>query len=97
LSRFFAAVALCIAVLLATGGHMLSGVDWHVAPKGWHAMVGLGLLMCLVFGHLYFVPFRRLLRASALGQRARSGPAKGQQVGAAHPAPRVRVCARCRR
>jgi hypothetical protein len=36
------------------------------------------------------------LRASALGQ-LHAGPAQGQRVGAAHPAPRVRVCARCRR
>lgn len=66
MSRFFQAVALCIALLLVTGGLMLSGVDMKIAPKGWHAMLGLGLLMCVVFGHLYFVPFRRLQRANSL-------------------------------
>ena len=67
LARFFAAVALCITILLVTGGLMLAGVDLHIAPKGWHAMLGVGLLMCLIFGHIFFVPFRRLQRASALG------------------------------
>ncbi len=62
LARFFKVVGLCIAALLATGGLMLAGVDMHLAPKGWHVMLGLGLLMCAIFGHLYFVPFRRLQR-----------------------------------
>ena len=62
LSRFFKAVGLCIAILLCTGGLMFAGVDLHIAPKGWHVMLGLGVLMCAIFGHLYFVPFRRLRR-----------------------------------
>ena len=38
LSRFFALVWLCIAVLLASGLWMLLSADMHLAPKGWHAM-----------------------------------------------------------
>ena len=60
LSRFFKMVGLCVLILLATGGLMLMGVDMRLAPKGWHAMLGVGLLMCLIFGHLYFGPFRKL-------------------------------------
>jgi uncharacterized membrane protein len=71
---------LCIAALLLTGAVMLVGVDMKVAPKGWHAMLGLGLLMCLVFGHLYFVPFRRLKKATALSD----WPAAAQQVAKIH-------------
>ncbi len=65
LARFLGLVAVCVLVLLVTGGLMFAGVDMAVAPKGWHSMLGLGLLMCLIFGHLYFVPFRRLQRATA--------------------------------
>ena len=60
LSRFFKMVGLCVLILLATGGLMLMGVDMRLAPKGWHAMLGVGVLMCLIFGHLYFGPFRKL-------------------------------------
>lgn len=63
LSRFFKLVGLCIGLLLITGGLMFAGVDMHIAPKGWHVMLGLGLLMCAIFGHLFFVPFRRLQRS----------------------------------
>lgn len=63
LSRFFKLAGLCIAVLLASGGLMLAGVDLHIAPKGWHVMLGVGVLMCGLFGHLYFVPYRRLQRS----------------------------------
>jgi uncharacterized membrane protein len=65
LTRFFKIVGLCVALLLASGGLMLMGVDMRMAPKGWHAMLGLGLLMCLIFGHLYFGPFRKLKLALA--------------------------------
>ena len=60
LSRFFKMVGLCVLILLTTGGLMLIGVDMRLAPKGWHAMLGVGVLMCLIFGHLYFGPFRKL-------------------------------------
>lgn len=66
LNRFFALVGLCIAALPVTGGLMFAGVDMQVAPRGWHTMLGIGLLMCLIFGHLYFGPFRRLQHATAL-------------------------------
>ena len=65
LSRFFQMVGICVLLLLATGGLMLMGVDMRLAPKGWHAMLGIGLLMCLIFGHLYFGPFRKLKLALA--------------------------------
>jgi len=65
LTRFLKIVGLCVLILLATGGLMLMGVDMRLAPKGWHAMLGIGLLMCLIFGHLYFGPFRQLKLALA--------------------------------
>jgi uncharacterized membrane protein len=80
LTRFFRMVALCVLVLLATGGLMLMGVDMRLAPKGWHAMLGIGLLMCLIFGHLYFVPFRKLKLALANNDL----PAAGAQLAKIH-------------
>ncbi|MGB0537938.1 MAG: CopD family protein, partial [Alloalcanivorax venustensis] len=35
-------------------------VEWHI-----HAMIGLGILMMLLFAHVYFAPFRRLKQAVA--------------------------------
>ncbi len=81
LARFFVLVWLAIALLLATGLWMFGSADMKLAPRGWHAMAGLGLLMCLVFAHLYFVPFRRLRRAVA----AQDWPSAGQALAQIHP------------
>lgn len=80
LTRFLNLVVLCVALLLVSGGLMLAGVDMSIAPKGWHAMLGMGLLMCLIFGHLYFVPFRRLRSAVGLSD----WPAAGRQLAHIH-------------
>jgi uncharacterized membrane protein len=66
LARFLKLVMLCIAILLVTGGLMFAGVDMKIAPKGWHVMLGVGFVMFAIFGHLYFVPFRRLQRCIAM-------------------------------
>jgi uncharacterized membrane protein len=63
MQHFFALVWASIGVLLTTGLVMLLGVGMKQAPVGWHLMLGLGLLMFAIFGHLYFGPFRRLQRA----------------------------------
>lgn len=81
LSRFFAMVWLSVALILATGFWMLAMTDMKLAPKGWHAMSGLGLVMCLVFAHIWFAPFRRLKTALA----ASDWPAAGKALGQIHP------------
>jgi len=43
------------------------------APIGWHLMLGIGLLMFALFGHLYFGPYRRLKRAVAAADWAEGG------------------------
>lgn len=63
LGRFFAVVWVSIAVLLLTGLPALAWAGSGRAPLGWHVMAGIGSLMCLIFAHLYFVPFRRLRQA----------------------------------
>ena len=77
LRRFFMLVWPCIGLLLVTGLVMLLGVGMRQAPVGWHLMLGIGLLMFALFGHLYFGPFRRLRSAVA----AADWPEAGQRVG----------------
>ncbi|PUE40531.1 CopD family protein [Limnohabitans sp. Bal53] len=81
LTRFFTMVWISIALILATGFWMLSMADMKLAPTGWHAMSALGLLMCLIFAHIWFAPFRRLKAAVA----ASDWPAAGKALGQIHP------------
>jgi uncharacterized membrane protein len=81
LGRFFFMVWLSITLLLASGFWMLGMVDLKLAPRGWHAMSGLGLLMCLIFAHIWFAPFRRLKAAV----HASDWPAAGKALGQIHP------------
>lgn len=65
--RFFPWVWSCIVVLLATGLYMmLFNLDGFAhAPVFVHIMLGLGILMILIFAHVYFAPYRRLRSAAA--------------------------------
>lgn len=66
LGRFFGWVALAVPVMLGSGLWMaqveggLVNADLRV-----HLMFGVGILMMLLFGHVYFAPYRRLQRALA--------------------------------
>ena len=81
LSRFFVLVWISIALILITGFWMLSMTDLKLAPRGWHAMSGFGLLMCLIFAHIWFVPFRRLKSAVLVSD----WPVAGKALGQIHP------------
>lgn len=81
MGRFFVCVWASIAVLCVSGTWMLSVSNMALAPKGWHAMAGLGLLMCLNFAHLWFAPYRRLRAAVA----ARDWPAASKAMASIHP------------
>lgn len=67
LTRFFRWVWVSIAVLLATGYWMIFTVFGGMAGAGLHihVMQGLGIVMMLIFLHVYFAPFRRLKQALA--------------------------------
>jgi uncharacterized membrane protein len=65
LRRFFVVVALSILLLLATGLPLLLQVPGAQAPRGWRAMAALGIVMMLVFGHIFFSPWKRAQRALA--------------------------------
>jgi len=64
LRRFFMVVLASIAVLLASGLWLLLQAAGQ-PPVGWHVMAGLGIVMMLVFGHIFFAPWRRLQQAVA--------------------------------
>jgi uncharacterized membrane protein len=75
LGRFFPIVMVCVALLLATGYHMLfagfggfSGAGIHI-----HVMHLTGWLMFLLFFHLYFAPWRRFRRAVAADETEAAG------------------------
>ena len=76
LKRFFLVVIASIALLLLTGVWLLLQVPGAQAPRGWHAMAGLGVVMMLVFGHIFFAPWRGLQRAVA----AQDWPAGGARM-----------------
>jgi uncharacterized membrane protein len=80
LRRFFVVVIASIALLLATGVPLLLQVPGAVAPRGWHAMAGLGIVMMLVFGHIFFSPWRRLQRAVEAGDWPEGGKRMQQIV-----------------
>ena len=65
LSRFFRWVWLAVLLLLVTGYWMIFSVFGGMAGAGWHihAMQTLGLVMVLLYFHVYFAPFRRLKQA----------------------------------
>lgn len=74
--RFFAMVAVSVLALFATGGSLYaaafraareaSGVG--MVPLGWNLMAGIGMLMMLIFGHIYFAGFGKFKRAVAAGE-----------------------------
>ena len=67
LSRFFGWVFVAIVLLLASGFGMVFGLYGGFAGIGLdiQLMMGLGILMMLVFLHLYFAPWRRFRAAVA--------------------------------
>jgi uncharacterized membrane protein len=78
LGRFFVAVWASIAALLLSGVFMLVAVGMKNAPNGWHLMLGVGLLMFAIFGHLYFGPWRRMKAAVTAGNWPEAGMCMAQ-------------------
>ena len=62
--RFFPWVWLSIVTLLVTGfGMMFGWFGGMQAPLYVHIMMGLGVVMMLIFMHVFFAPYRRLRQA----------------------------------
>ena len=74
--RFYALVLVAVVVLFATGTHLYTqtfratrlatGVGG--VPVGWNVMLVLGVIMMLIFGHIYFAGFKKYKRALASSQ-----------------------------
>ena len=70
-ARFFPVVWACVIVLLASGYYMLFAGHGGFADAGPHVhlMQALGILMMLIFAHVYMAPWRRFRRAVDAGDR----------------------------
>jgi uncharacterized membrane protein len=80
LSRFFAWVIAAILLLLVSGFVMVFGVFGGFTGAGIsvNLMMGLGIVMMLLFLHLYFAPWRRYCGAVARQDWAEGGRQLGQ-------------------
>jgi uncharacterized membrane protein len=78
-ARFFPWVWAAVIALLASGYWMLFRVfgGFHALPLYIHLMQVLGIVMILVFLHVFFAPYRRLTIAVA----AQDWPAAGRALG----------------
>lgn len=83
--RFFALVLVAIVLLFTTGTHLYTATfratrlatgDGGV-PLGWNIMLVLGLLMMLIFGHIYFAGFKKYKRAVAAAEWPLAAKAAG--------------------
>ena len=83
--RFYALVLVAIVALFATGTHLytqtfraarLAAGEGSV-PLGWNIMLVLGLVMMLIFGHIYFAGFKKYKRALASGEWSVAAKAAG--------------------
>ncbi|ADJ64165.1 MULTISPECIES: CopD family protein [Herbaspirillum] len=78
LASFFVWVWIAIALVLGSGLHMMAMLGAGHAPPYVHAMTGIGVVMMLIFAHIFFAPFRRLKLAAAQQDWDRAARALGQ-------------------
>jgi uncharacterized membrane protein len=75
-SKFFFWVWLAIALLLASGFHMMAMLG---TPRAYvFVMLGLAIVMMLIFAHVFFAPYARLKRAVAAQDWQAGGAALGK-------------------
>ena len=76
--RFLPWVGLAIIALLVSGYAMMliTFGGFHRAPLFVHVMQGVGIVMMLLYLHLYFAPWRRMQKAV----RESQWPVAGQQL-----------------
>lgn len=88
--RFFAIVAVAVLVLFASGTHLYTATFKAVkaagaatgaggsVPLGWNLMLVIGMLMFLIFGHIYFAGLRKFKRAVAASEWPVAAKVAGQ-------------------
>ncbi|SDV50925.1 CopD family protein [Chitinasiproducens palmae] len=62
-SRFFNLVGTAIILILLSGGYLFPKFGGAQAPWPVHAMVVIGIVMMLIYGHIRFATFPKLRRA----------------------------------
>jgi uncharacterized membrane protein len=71
--RFFQFSAAAVALILLSGFTMLARAGFNTAPRGWHIMMALGVVMAGIFAYVYANLFPKLRRHCA----AAAWPAAG--------------------
>ena len=61
--KFFPWVWVSVVLILLTGLHMLMVFGGPAAPHYALTMLALGVVMMLIFGHVFFSPYKKLKRA----------------------------------
>ena len=77
--KFFAWVWLSVVLIAGSGVYMLMQLGGHSAPLYVWVMLVLGVVMMLIFAHVFFAPYRKLLRAVA-AQAWQDGAAALNQI-----------------
>ncbi|NSX14105.1 CopD family protein [Cupriavidus taiwanensis] len=62
-ARLFPWVWASVAAILLSGGAMMAAVGMAGAPRNWHLMLGIGIVMAGIFCYVWFGPYRALGRA----------------------------------
>ncbi|MBU1397191.1 MAG: CopD family protein [Gammaproteobacteria bacterium] len=76
--KFFPWVWASVALILLTGLHMLVKVGGMAAPHYAMTMLALGVVMMLIFAHVFFAPYTKLKRAVAAQNWKAGGAALAQ-------------------
>jgi len=76
--KFFPWVWASVALILLTGLHMLMRIGGMAAPHYAMAMLVLGVVMMLIFAHVFFAPYKKLKRAVGEQNWKAGGAALGQ-------------------
>lgn len=74
--RFFPWVWASIAFILISGLYMMTG--YTTIPKYIHGMLGVGVVMMMIFAHVYFAPYGKLKRYVASQDWKAAGAALAQ-------------------
>ena len=77
-ARFFPWVWLALVLILSSGLAVIFQTGWGRAPLHWHVMLTLGVVMMMIFVHLYFSPFPRLQQGVAATDWSKAGAALNQ-------------------
>jgi uncharacterized membrane protein len=79
LTHFFMWVWFSVLLVLLSGLFMVFSIDGFAsAPRHIHIMTASGLLMMLIFGHVFYSPFKRLRHFVALKDWPKAGKALNQ-------------------